>query len=187
MVLSVGMFILMDIETMQCVVFENSGNSIAFVPPSTRFRHGTENSKHILIKGRKAENQKNTCTKDPRGRCSARRSVLSAAVNPDDVDRILGKLYDWSGYSKVGGDGYCTTQEEDEMIEAASGPLSYEYGEITSLGMRTLASFLDLGPDDAFFDLGSGVSPSPTSRLRLMPLLSATPVAGGKMRAAGAS
>ena len=88
------------------------------------------------------------------GRCQYRMSEKS-----QEVDEILGRIYDWSGYSKIGGDGYCTSPDEDSNIEAASGPLAFEYGEITLKGMRTLASVVGLKTSDAFFDLGSGVSP----------------------------
>jgi hypothetical protein len=94
-------------------------------------------------------------------RCSIRQRFgfckYKMSGKSQEVDVILNKIYDWSGYSKIGGDGYCTSPQEDSRIEATSGPLAFEYGEITPRGMRTLASAVDLTPSDAFFDLGSGV------------------------------
>lgn len=54
-------------------------------------------------------------------------------------------------------DGRCTTQDEDDAIEAVGGERSALYGEITPLGFRTLAARVQLGESDTFVDLGSGL------------------------------
>ena len=91
--------------------------------------------------------------------CQVKRVELrSVAINEAPlVDMALEVVYGWSGYGKIGGDGYCTTQQEDLIIENVSGSLAYEYGEITTRGMRTLATAVELAENDSFFDLGSGV------------------------------
>ena len=83
---------------------------------------------------------------------------MSCAINEAQVvDTILEYVYNWSGYGRIGGDGYCTTTQENLSIENVSGSLAYEYGEITTRGMRTLAATVQLSEYDSFFDLGSGV------------------------------
>lgn len=54
-------------------------------------------------------------------------------------------------------EGRCTSQEEDEAIEAIGGPEAAIYGEITSVGFRSLARRVGLGESDVFADLGSGL------------------------------
>lgn len=54
-------------------------------------------------------------------------------------------------------DGRITTQEEDDAIEAVGGDRAALYGEITTIGVRTLATRLQLCADDEFTDLGSGL------------------------------
>ena len=53
--------------------------------------------------------------------------------------------------------GRCTTAQGDAAIEAIGGPESAVYGEITTIGFRTLAGRLKLGSGDTFTDLGSGL------------------------------
>jgi hypothetical protein len=54
-------------------------------------------------------------------------------------------------------EGRCTTAEEDEAIEAIGGERAALYGEITTIGFRTLAARVVLSSTDVFADLGSGL------------------------------
>ena len=54
-------------------------------------------------------------------------------------------------------DGRCTTQEEDDQLAAAGGPEAGIYGEMTTVGFRSLARRLEMGVRDTYVDLGSGL------------------------------
>lgn len=54
-------------------------------------------------------------------------------------------------------EGRITTQEEDDAIEAVGGDRAALYGEITPVGVRSLAARLQLSHTDQFADLGSGL------------------------------
>ena len=52
---------------------------------------------------------------------------------------------------------YCTSNEDDALVESIGGPRANIYGEITPNGVRTLNEHLNLTSDDCFADLGSGL------------------------------
>jgi len=54
-------------------------------------------------------------------------------------------------------DGMCTSDLEDDAIQKVGGEFAATYGEITPRGFSALAESVNLGCEDAFCDLGSGL------------------------------
>jgi hypothetical protein len=57
----------------------------------------------------------------------------------------------------AGIDGYTLSEHERTMVNEESGEKTATYGEITPQAVDALIKIFNLGPDDVFYDLGSGV------------------------------
>jgi hypothetical protein len=94
------------------------------------------------------------CTASPKRCAECNRPVC--ARHASRSNNCCGKcLAKFQRSVKVG--RYCTSNEDDALVESIGGPRANVYGETTPNGVRTLSKHLKLTPHDLFADLGSGL------------------------------
>ena len=86
--------------------------------------------------------------------------LIPAMVSPDvtgAAQAMRAENQRLAAIRKAAQDGMCIAESEEARIAALGGGDAWKYGELTAKGFVTLASALQLGPHDVFFDAGSGL------------------------------